>query len=94
MENNKSSGNDELFEVFYECFQDEVKQSFLASIHKAFLSKELSSSQKQAGKKNRLGKKEKDKRFIKNWRQISLLSTNMKTINKVLSTRKKMYYLF
>ena len=93
MENNKSSGNDELFEVFYECFWDEIKQPFLASIHKAFLDKQLRSSQKQAVIKM-LGKKGKDKRFIKNWRQISLLSTNMKTINKVLSTRKKMYHRF
>ena len=41
---------------------------FLASIHKAFLNQELSSSQKQAvitGKK-----KEKDERYIKNWKPI------------------------
>ena len=49
MENNKPSGNDELFEVFYECFWDEIKQPFLASVHKAFLDKQLRSSQKQAG---------------------------------------------
>ena len=58
MENNKSSGNDELFEVIYESFWDEIKQPFLASIHKAFLNKELSSSQKQAVIKM-LGKKTK-----------------------------------
>ena len=49
MENNKPSRNDELFEVFYECFWDEIKQPFLASVHKAFLDKQLRSSQKQAG---------------------------------------------
>ena len=37
-------------------FWDEIKQPFLASIHKAFLNKELSSSQKQAVIKM-LGKK-------------------------------------
>ena len=31
-------------------------------------------------------KKDKDKRFIKNWRQISLLNTDMKIMCKVLST--------
>ena len=36
-----------------------------------------------------LEKKDKDKRFIKNWRPISLLNADMKIINKVLSTRIK-----
>ena len=36
-----------------------------------------------------LEKKDKDKRFIKNWRPISLLNTDMKIIRKVLSTRIK-----
>ena len=34
-------------------------------------------------------KKEKDKRFVKNWSPISLLSTNMKIINKVISAIMK-----
>ena len=36
-----------------------------------------------------LEKKDKDKRFIKNWRPISLLNTDVKIISKVLSTRTK-----
>ena len=64
------------------------KSCFLASIHKAFLNKELSTSQKQAVIKM-LEKKDKDKRFIKNWRPISLLNTDMKIISNVLSTRIK-----
>ena len=64
------------------------KKLFLASIHKAFLNQELSTSQKQAVIKM-LEKKDKDKRFIKNWRPISLLNTDMKIISKVLSTRIK-----
>ena len=37
IENNKSSGNDGLSKEFYECFWVEIKNYFLASIHKAFL---------------------------------------------------------
>ena len=48
MENNKSPGNDGLSKEFYECFWDEIKKSFLASLHKAFLNQDLSNSQKQA----------------------------------------------
>ena len=70
------------------CFWDEVKKPLLASIHKTFLNQELSTSQKQAVMKM-LGKKDKDKRFIKNWRSISLLNTDMKIISKVLSTKIK-----
>ena len=36
-----------------------------------------------------LEKKDKNKRFIKNWRPISLLNADMKVIRKVLSTRIK-----
>ena len=36
-----------------------------------------------------LGKKDKDKRFTKNCRPISLLNTDMKIIRKVLSARIK-----
>ena len=58
MENNKSPGNDGLYKEFYECFWNEIKNPFLASIHRAFLNQELSSSQKQAVIKM-LGKKKK-----------------------------------
>ena len=46
MENNKSPGNDGLSKEFYECFRDQVKKLSLASIYKAFLNQELSTSQK------------------------------------------------
>ena len=64
MENNKSSGNDELSKEFSECFWNEIKNSVLASIHRAFLNQELSSSQKQTVFKM-LGKKIKTKGSLK-----------------------------
>ena len=42
MENNKSPGNDGLSKEFYECFWNEIKNPFVASIHRAFLNQELS----------------------------------------------------
>ena len=81
MENNKSPGNEGISEEFYEYFWDEVKKPFLASIHKSFLNQELSTFQKQAVIEI-LEKKDKDKRFIKNWRPILLLNTDMKIISK------------
>ena len=48
VENNKSPGNDGLSKECYEYVFNEIKNPFLASIHREFLNQELSSSQKQA----------------------------------------------
>ena len=65
MENNKSPGNYGLSKEFYECFWNEIKNPFLASIHRAFLNQELSSSQKQAVIKMLEKKKKKIKDSLK-----------------------------
>ena len=67
MEINKSPGNDGLTKEFYEAFWGHVKVPLLLSFEIAFLKKELSTSQKQAVKKL-IEKKDRGKRFIKNWR--------------------------
>ena len=58
-----------------------------ASITKAFHRVELSHSQKQAVIE--LIKKDRDEKFIKSWRPISLLSIDTKLISKVLAERLK-----
>ena len=66
---------------------ESTQKTFLASIYKAFLYQELSSSQKHAVTK--ILKKRQKQGFIKNWMQILLLNTDMKIISKFLSTRLK-----
>ena len=61
---------------------------FLNSCHAAKRKKELSTSHRQAVIKL-IEKKNKDKRFIKNWRPISLLNVDYKIISKACASRLK-----
>ena len=88
MQNNKSPGNDGLTKEFYEGFWDEMKELLIASATEAKHRGELSISQRQAIIKL-IEKKDRDKRYIKNWRPISLLNVDSKIISKVLSERLK-----
>ena len=69
MDNDKSPGNDGITKEFYIKFWDAVKEPLCASIQQSFIAGELSTSQKQAIIKL-IEKKDRDKRFIKNWRPI------------------------
>ena len=60
----------------------------MTSINDAFINEELSTSQKQVVIKL-IEKKDREKRFIKNWRPISLLNTDLKYISKALATHLK-----
>ena len=84
MENNKSPGNDGLTKEFYITFWNEVKVPLLLAIEKAYLVKQLSASQKQAVIKF-IEKRGCNKRYIQNWRPISLLNVDVKLISKALA---------
>ena len=68
-QNNNSPVNDGLTKEFYYAFWDEMRQPFM----------NLMSESKSLEKPN------KDKRFICNWRQVSLLNFDQKTISKALA---------
>ena len=88
MENGKTPGNDGITKEFYETFWDELKFAFIKSINQAKVTGELSISQRQAVIKL-IEKKDRDKRFIKNWRPISLLNVDTKIISKAMALRLK-----
>ena len=74
-----------------------MKIPLLASVNDAFIKVELITSQKQAVIKLIL-EKNRDKRFIKNWRPISLLNTRLGNIlpdlisfNQTAYAKKKIY---
>ena len=69
MSNNKSLENNGLTKEFYETFREGLKKPLCASITKTFHRGELSHFQKQAVVKL-IEKKDRDKKFIKNWRPI------------------------
>ena len=86
IENDKSPGNDGLTKEFYVTFWDDIKATFISSLKQAKERKELSISQRQATIKL-IEKKDRDKRYIKNWRPISL----SKALAKKIKTGFTMY---
>ena len=69
MQNDKYPGNDGFTKGFYETFWDELKEIFVNSVREAKEIGHLSTSQRQAIIKL-IQKKDRHKRFIKNWRPI------------------------
>ena len=86
MKNNMSLGNDGFTEEFYVCFFGDLGSIFVKTLIYSYDEGELSSSQKQAV--ITLIEK-KDKRYIKNWRPISLLNVDLKIASKALAIRIK-----
>ena len=84
MLNNKSPGNDGLTKEFYNVFWEDLKIPLISRFKSAFDKGKLRNSQKQAVIKL-IEKKDKDKRLIQNWRPISLLNVDLKSLSEDLA---------
>ena len=88
MENDKFPGNKGLTKEFYVTCWDDMKATFISSLKQAKERKELSISKRQAIIKL-IEKKNRGKRYIKNWKPISLLNVDIKILFKALAKRLK-----
>ena len=88
MGNNKSPGNDGLSKDYYVCFFNKIHSYLLQSLNTSFREGQLSSTQRQAVIVL-IEKKDKDKRFLKNWRPISLINVDAKIASKAIALRIK-----
>ena len=84
MQNNKTPGNDGLTKELYDAFWNEIKHIFLEPLKQAKEKGQLSISQRQAVI-TLIEKKDRDKRYIKNWRPTSLLNVITKITSKALT---------
>ena len=86
MSDNKTPGNDGLPAEFYKRFWPLLGNQLVQCLNFAFENDHLSNSQMQAVI-TLLQKKDRDKRFIKNWRPISLINVDAKIGSKSLARR-------
>ena len=86
MPNVKSPGNDGLTKEFHEHFRDDLKLYFINSLKQSKIDGNLSISLRQAVLKL-IEKKDRDKRFVKNWRPISLLNVDTEILSKSLAEK-------
>ena len=87
-DNNKSPGNDGLTKEFYQTIWQDVKDIFFNLLQESKRLKYLCKSQRQAIIKL-LEKPNKDKRYVSNWRPISLLNLDQKITSKALAIQLK-----
>ena len=86
MPNKKSPGTDGLTADFYKFFWRDIKDIVFNSLTYAFENNSLSIEQKR-GILCIIPKKGKDLRRLKNWRPLTLLNTDYKTLTKLLASR-------
>ena len=82
MSNGKSPGNDRLSKEFCVCFWEDLGSLLVDTLNYAFEYGKLSTPQRQAVI-TLIEKKDRDRRFIKSWRPVSLINVD----TNVASTR-------
>ena len=87
-QNNKAPGNDGIPIEFYRKFWSLICHPFIACVNACFEKGEMSSSQKQAVI-TLVEKKGKDRTLLDNWRPISLVTVDTKTMSKAVAARIK-----
>ena len=75
LSNDKSPGSDGLTTNFYKFFWNDIKELLVECYNYCFLNGQLSQDQRLAVI-NLIPKKDKDIRYLKNWRPVSLLNTD------------------
>ena len=88
LKNNKSPGIDGLPAEFYKIFWNDIKHILFESFNFSIYSGKLSISQRQ-GVISLLPKPDKDPHYLKNWRPISLLTTDYKILSSTIASRLK-----
>ena len=88
MPHGESPGHDGLTKEFYEHFWGDLKLYFINSLKQSKIESKLSISQRKIVIKL-IVKKDRDKRFVKNWRPISLLNVDTKILSKSLAEKLK-----
>jgi hypothetical protein len=83
---NKSPGTDGLSSEFYVYFWPQIQNLVWESINYAIENNRLSIDQRR-GILTLIPKKDKDSKYVKNWRPLSLLNTDYKIYAKTLATR-------
>ena len=86
MKNNKSPGLDGFTTNFYNFFWPDLKLALLESYLYSYNNGQLSDGQRR-GILSLIPKKDRDLRYLKSWRPVSLLSTDYKILAKALTNR-------
>ena len=86
LKNDKSPGNDGFIANFYKFFWPDIKMLLFDSYKYSFQNGLLTSDQRR-GILNLIPKPNRDLRYLKNWRPVSILNTDYKILTKALANR-------